>query len=147
MLPPLSRVRISFGLFVIAALTCSSCSSDGLNPVSGKVLVKSEPAVGATVMFFPEGAKGLDVVPSSGVVGADGTFTLSTGNKPGAPAGRYTVAVNWPDPKVKVTEQQKMMGMAPDAPDALQGRYSREKSKLTAEIKSGDNKLEPFQLQ
>ena len=144
-MPPLSRVRIALGLS--AALACCSCSSDGLNPVAGTVTVNGQPAVGATVMFFPEGAKGMNVVPSTGVVGADGTFTLSTGGKTGAPAGWYVVAVTWPDPKVKATETQKMMGMAPDAPDVLKGRYAGEKSPLKAEVKAGENKLDPFQLQ
>ncbi|HET6574318.1 MAG TPA: hypothetical protein VFG68_11980 [Fimbriiglobus sp.] len=143
-MPPVTRPHVAA---LLAALACSSCSSEGLNPVAGTVLVNGQPAVGATVMFFPEGAKGMNVVPSTGVVGADGTFTLSTGGKTGAPAGRYVVAVTWPDPKVKVSEQQKMMGMAPDAPDVLKGRYAGEKSKLKAEVKSGANKLDPFQLQ
>jgi hypothetical protein len=118
-----------------------------LHPVAGSVRVKGEPAVGASVMFFPEGATGMNVVPSTGVVGADGTFTLSTGGKVGAPPGRYIVTVTWPDPKVKVTEQQKMMGMAPDAPDVFKGRYARDKTPLKADVQAGDNKLEPFELQ
>ena len=91
-MPPLSRARIALGLF--AALACSSCSSDGMNPVTGSVTHNGQPAVGATVMFFPEGAKGLNVVPSTGVVGADGTFTLSTGGKAGAPVGRYVSSLS-----------------------------------------------------
>jgi hypothetical protein len=118
-----------------------------MNPVSGSVTVNGQPAAGATVMFFPDGASGINVVPSTGIVGADGTFTLSTGGKTGAPAGRYVVAVTWPDPKVKATETQKMMGMTPDAPDVLKGQYARGKSTLKAEVKPGDNKLDPFQLQ
>jgi hypothetical protein len=145
-MPPLPRVRVASGLFVAAALACSSCSSDGMNPVAGKVLVSGQPAVGAVVTFFPEGAAKLDDVVASGVAGADGTFTLSTGTKTGAPAGKYVVAVVWLDPKVKATEQQKMMGMTPDAPDLLKGRFSREKSTLRAEVKPGENKLDPFQI-
>jgi hypothetical protein len=117
-----------------------------MNPVSGSVTVGGKPAVGATVMFFPEEGKGMNVVPSTGTVGSDGTFSLSTGGKPGAPAGRYVVAVTWPDPNVKATAQQKMMGLV-DAPDLLKGQYTQGKSKLQAEVKSGENKLDPFQLQ
>jgi hypothetical protein len=143
-MPPITRLRVAA---LIAALACSSCSSDGLNPVSGKVLVNGEPAVGAVVTFFPERAARLDDVVASGVAGDDGTFTLSTGTEPGAPAGRYVVAVVWPDPAKKPTETQRMMGMTPDAPDVLKGRYSREKSTLKAEVKPGRNTLDPFQLQ
>jgi hypothetical protein len=144
---PRHRFRVAPALFAAAALAFSSCSSDGLNPVTGSVTVGGQPAAGATVMFFPEGASGMNVVPSSGVVGADGTFTLSTGGKTGAPTGRYIVAVTWPDPKVKPTEKQIISGTGPDPPDVLKGQYARGKSPLKAEVKSGENKLDPFQLQ
>lgn len=146
-MPLLPRVRVALGLFAAVALACSSCSSGGLNPVTGKVLVNGQPAAGAQVTFFPEGDTSLKAVVASGTAADDGTFTLSTGTQTGAPAGKYVVAVVWLDPKVKVTEQQKMMGMTPDAPDLLKGRYSREKSTLRAEVKPGENKLDPFQIQ
>ena len=109
-MPLFPRVRVALGLFAATALACSSCSSDGTNPVTGKVLVNGQPAAGANVMFFPEGAT-KNAVPSTGRAGADGTFTLVTGGKPGAPAGKYIVTVTWPDPKIKPTQTQKMMGM------------------------------------
>ncbi len=144
---PVSRVRAALGLAGAVALICSSCSSGGLNPVTGRVTVAGKPAIGASVIFLPEGKVDLKTVPSSGSVGEDGAFTLSTGDKPGAPAGKYVVAVIWPDPSKKPTATQKMMGMAPDAPDLLGGRYAtREKSTLRAEVKPGENRLEPFQL-
>jgi hypothetical protein len=145
--PPRRWVRVAFALIAAAALSCSSCSSNGLSPVSGKVMVKGQPAAGARVVFIPEGATDLKTVPASGAVGEDGTFTLVTGNQPGARPGKYIVTVVWPDPAKKPTDTQKMMGMAPDAPDLLGGRYAtKEVSKLRAEVKPGENKLEPFDL-
>jgi len=138
------HVGLSFVL--LALLLTTACSSGPkLYPVSGKVTVKGQPAVGATVMFFPSGGeKGAS--PSTGVCGADGTFTLSTGTGDGAPAGDYVVTVSWPDPKAKVSEQAKMMGMAGDAPDLLNGAYSKDRTSLKATVKPEKNELDPFEI-
>jgi hypothetical protein len=138
--------RTGLGLALSIGLLTTACSSGPtLYPVTGKVTVKDQPAVGALVMFFPEG-KSNGLPPSTGVCGADGTFTLTTGTGEGAPAGKYIVTVSWPDPKVKVSEQQKMMGMGGDAPDVLQGAYSKDKSPLRAEVKAEKNTLDPFAI-
>jgi|SRR5262245_8148934 len=135
-------------LFVALAVWVTSCSSGGsLYPVRGKVSVNGKAAAGANLIFHPEGGD-MKSVPATATAGPDGTFTLVTGDKHGARAGKYVVSVTWPDPAKKPTEAQAMMGMAPDAPDLLKGRYSDPKqSKLRAEVKSGENDLEPFDLQ
>ncbi len=127
------------------AVLLSSCGGDGpkLHPVSGKVLWDDQPAEGATVVFHPVNAKA-DALRPSGVVGKDGTFTLSTyPYGAGAPEGEYVVLVTWfaeppaakegrdpPEPKSKLPEQYA---------DAAQ-------SGLKATVKPGENKLEPFRL-
>ena len=137
--------RVGLGFALLLALVTTACSSSPtLYPVTGKVTVKGAPAVGALIMFFPEG--GSSTTPSTGVCGADGTFTLSTGTGTGAPAGDYVVTVSWPDPKVKYTEQQKMMGMTGDAPDLLQDAYSKDKTTLRAKVKAEPNTLDPFAI-
>jgi hypothetical protein len=135
--------HICLGFVLLVGLLTTACSSGPtLYPVTGKVMVKDQPAVGATVMFFPEG--GTNTTPSTGVCSDDGTFTLSTGTAVGAPAGDYVVTVTWPDPKVKYTESQKMMGMTGDAPDLLKGAYTRDKTNLRAKVKSESTTLDPF---
>jgi hypothetical protein len=135
-----ARTAVVLGL--LAAASCSSGSAE-LNSVTGKVLVNGQPAAGAFVMFIPEAGGS---TPSTGIAGADGTFTLATGSGKGVPAGKYVVTVTVPDPKKKVSDAQKMMGMD-DAPDLLGGRYAtREKSTLRAEVKPGENKLDPFDI-
>jgi hypothetical protein len=137
--------RAGLGFVLLVGLLATACSSGPtLYPVTGKVTVKDKPAVGALVMFFPEG--GSNTTPSTGVCGEDGTFTLSTGTGTGAPAGDYVVAVSWPDPKVKYTEQQKMMGMTGDAPDLLNGAYAKDKTTLRAKVKSEPTTLDPFAI-
>jgi hypothetical protein len=139
--------RVAVLLALAAGVGTTSCSSGGgLHPVQGKVTVGDKPAAGAQVMFHAEGGD-ISSVPATGTAGLDGTFTLTTGSKTGAAAGRYVVTVVWPDPAKKPTEQQAMMGLAPDAPDLLGGRYaSRQKSALRAEVKAGPNTLEPFDV-
>jgi hypothetical protein len=131
---------------LVVALAASSCSSGSLHPVRGKVVVGDKPAAGALVMFHPEGGD-LNDVPASGVAGEDGTFTLATGDKAGAHAGKYVVTIVWPDPAKKPTPQQVMMGLAPDAPDVLAGRFAtKQVSSLRAEVKPGENTLQPFDV-
>jgi len=149
---PRAVVRHASG-FVLAVglLAAGACSpSTKLNPVTGKVLYNGQPAAGAFVTFHPEGAATIDTVTSTGVTGADGTFTLNTGGAAGAKEGKYVVTVTWPDPtKKKAAEKGAMStgGEAVDAPDVFGGRYmSRDNSKLKAEVKPGENKLEPFDL-
>lgn len=134
-------------LFALLVPALASCSGDSLNPVSGKVLANGKPAVGAIVAFHPEGTATVNTITSTGTVGADGTFTLATGDEKGANPGKYVVTVVWPDPSKQPTEKQRLAGIAVDAPDLLGGRYaSRAKSPLRAEIKPGENALEPFEV-
>ena len=148
---PRAVARLASGVVLAAGLLAAgACSSAGpkLNPVTGKVLHNGQPAAGAIVTFHPEDSAGLETVTSTGVTGDDGTFTLSTGPDKGAKEGKYIVTVMYPDPKKKPTEKQMMTGATVlDAPDVFGGKYmSREKSQLKAEVKPGENKLEPFDL-
>jgi hypothetical protein len=143
------RIRRSLAgaIFASFVLGFASCDSGGtLNPVHGKVMVGGKPAAGASVVFQVEGSD-INDIPATGTCGSDGTFSLVTRDKPGARAGKYIVTVIWPDTAKKPTEQQMMMGLGPDAPDLLGGRYASAKtSPLQAEVKSGENNLEPFDL-
>ena len=73
---------------LLLACCCLSCSSDsGLQPVQGKVLYKNQPIAGALVTFHPKGATDVRTLRPVGMTKEDGTFTLTTGDKEGAPAG------------------------------------------------------------
>jgi len=144
---------MNFTFRVVTVLIIAGCSfgcgSDaGLHPVTGKVLVDGKPAVGALVMFIADAPADMTASPATATVAADGTFTMATGVAGGVKPGKYIATVVWPDPSVKITDAQRMMGAsASDAPDLLKGRFAtRELSKLKVEVKPGANALEPFLL-
>lgn len=82
-------------LFVLISLVCTiGCGGDPKYPVHGKVtLADGKPLVGAVVEF---GAKE-GIHSAAGMVEADGTYTLATGEDAGAPPGAYRVRVILPD--------------------------------------------------
>src|SRR5437660_12254530 len=87
LLPPLSRWFVFCS--ALASFSCSDGSSAGLHPVRGTVVYKNEAAVGALVTFHSKTGNSITTVPPTGLVGKDGTFTVTTGNGKGAPAGEY----------------------------------------------------------
>jgi hypothetical protein len=111
------------------------------------VLLKGAPVEGAVVTFHPKGADLTTVLPV-GQTDAEGTFTLSTGQNPGAPAGEYVVTFICPqmvDSKGK--KQAGMSGQRLTTVDAFNGAYAREESStIKVEVKNGANELEPFNL-
>jgi hypothetical protein len=135
-------------LVLLAAVACASCSKgDVLNPVQGKILdTKGQPLEGAVVTFHPKGAaKSIKLVLPVGRSGADGTFTLTTGDKEGAPAGEYTVTVICPEEKK--LPKGKISTAPPESKDRFEGAYANPgSSRLQAQVKAGPNQLEPFQL-
>jgi hypothetical protein len=128
------------------ALVCASCGkSNGLYPVTGKVLVKGEPAVGASVTFVRKGG----VEPFSekmpqGTVNEDGTFVLFGPTGKGALPGQYIVLVEWKEGAGKVAGRSPGLS----APDRLQKKYlDPEHPLLAATIEAKSNTLPPFDLQ
>ena len=130
---------------------CWACSGSSFNEVQGSVSYQGQPAKGATLAFHLKGGGDKAQVPTASV-GDDGTFNLMTGNKTGAPPGDYSVTVTWPEVVATQENKKKPMstefGAPPETVDKLKGKYANPKSTpLQATIKSGRNKLEPFQLQ
>jgi hypothetical protein len=113
------------------------------------VLYEGKPVEGAVVTFHPKGGDDVKSLRPSGLTDKEGKFTLSTGSKPGAPAGEYVVTVNWHKP-VEPPGGKKVMSTEepPPPPDVFKGKpYADPKtSKLTAKVNSGTNNLEPFRL-
>jgi hypothetical protein len=132
-------------LVLAGAIFATSCGGRRAT-VEGQVFCDGKPAIGAVVFFSPKGADDLTARRASGVVGPDGTFTLSTA-KPGdgvAP-GEYIVTIVWPE---EVKTNKLTMSPEEQAPaDRLQGRYAdRSRSTLHATVKPGKNKLQAFEI-
>jgi hypothetical protein len=88
-------------VLVVTALVLAGCGSDGpkLVPVSGTVTVEDKPLTTGSVVFKPDGSKGnTSQRVIVGLIKEDGTYTLVTGKKEGAPLGWYKVAVQASEP-------------------------------------------------
>jgi hypothetical protein len=142
-----ARVGLAF-LLALSVLFLASCSGSGtLHPVRGQVLYKDAPAKGAVVTFHPKGDTSITAQHPSGVTGEDGSFTLTTGPKNGASAGEYVVTIEWYEEVAKPTGIVRNRDDQTPPKDRLEGRYAKlANSKLTAQVKSGNNQLEPFRL-
>jgi hypothetical protein len=105
------------------------------------VFYDGKPAAGVQLYLNPTSAPMVPDVPTNpyGTTGPDGRFTLSTyGNGDGAAEGSYQVILIWPPETIEDEE--------PADEDRLLGWYNGVHSKLSVEIKSGSNELEPFKL-
>jgi hypothetical protein len=95
-------------LFTLLAVSGVSCGSSGptLHPVRGSVHFDDKPAEGATVILDPVGGGGTS--KPSGIVAADGSFTVSTHpHGGGAPAGEYAVLITWFPPDARQSDNPK----------------------------------------
>ncbi|HVK07850.1 MAG TPA: hypothetical protein VM597_03630 [Gemmataceae bacterium] len=138
----MSWVRWYFALPI--AVVCGvgpGCSAGGptLHPVRGTVLFNEQPAEGATVILDPVAAA-VGTAKPSGVVKADGTFSVQTHPLgEGAPAGEYVVLITWYPPGARGLENPK---------NKLPAKYGDPGGtpvpKIT--VRPGRNDLEPFRL-
>ncbi len=133
------------GVAMLSATILAGCnaSGSGLVQVTGSITVDGKPAEGAVLLFHPEQPGSV----AAGSADANGKFTLVTDMQPGISPGRYKVTATWPDPKLKTTAEDAMMGKSRDAPDLLKSRFvMRDRSGLSAEITSATTQLPPFEL-
>lgn len=88
---------VSLVILGAALLAAGGCGGDPIGrtvPVTGKVIVDGKPLSTGSVTFWPEESKGDNSkLEATGQIGKDGTYTLNTRGKPGAPPGRYKVTV------------------------------------------------------
>jgi hypothetical protein len=117
------------------ALGCCSCAQEeerrAVYPVRGRILFQGRAAAGVRVAFHPRDSSGEELIPA-GQTDEGGWFSLTTyAAADGAPAGRYTVTVQGPQPDG----------------GSLPVRYARATtSGLHAVIQEGRNQLPPLQL-
>ena len=137
-----SFVRIG-SLTAVLTFACLGCGGGPKEvpvfPVSGKVLFKGKPAVGAQVVFQPlDGTT--DGTRPNAIVDKDGAFKLTTRAKDdGAPAGEYKVLVVW-----RVSEGDPDSGRTRNV---LPEKFNNpDQTPLKATVQANPNELEPFEL-
>lgn len=148
------RSVVLAGCLMGIAVWMSGCSGGGgdaptLAAIKGKVVSGGAPVANATVMFFPEkGPSGM------GITAADGTFTITTNGRPGAPIGmnKVTVAKSVQGataaPKVMKPEDMRNMqiasgGVTPIAESEVPESYQNPTTTpLTADVTADPSKNE-----
>jgi hypothetical protein len=136
----------SLALLSVLAFGCKS--GPVLEPVEGTVLHKGNAASGVVVTFHLKGSDPVTAIRPVGRTDADGKFTLMTGRDSGAQAGEYVVTFIWPK-EVADKKKGKVFDTSahPETVDFFDGALvDAARSKFTAVIKRGENKLEPFRL-
>jgi hypothetical protein len=139
------KIRPSlFGLVLLAAVfAVPGCGSSGpkLAPVSGTVTLDGTPLKSGTVNLVADESKGAKQVgTSSGAIGSDGSYRISTDGKDGAPLGWYKVVVVTMGPGMMPANTGALSTKAPAA--AVQPKYSYQSKtdlsyEVTASPKSG----------
>ncbi len=121
---------------VLMIAGCGGPAEPKLVGVTGAVKIGGAPMPMGTVEYHPDAAKGNShPAKVTGMIKADGTYTLQTDGKPGAPAGWYLVAVTgkgMPDMS-KMQDPGKM-----PAPPAVNPKYTKpETAGFSIEVKDG----------
>jgi hypothetical protein len=143
----LLQPRAAHAAVVLAAsvaftsLGCSKADNHvPVYPVTGKIQYQGKPINGAFVTLEPK--THVEGVPGSrATVQADGTFAVTTFNGgDGAPAGEYTLAVQWSKP---ILRNNEYVG----SPNLLPAKYASPKtSGLIVSVAAGENQLKPIVL-
>jgi hypothetical protein len=96
---------------LLALVALQGCGGSATNyPVSGKITLNDEPLTAETtvVLFKPDKAKGnTSPLEPLGTVSADGSYTLLTDGKKGAPPGWYRVVVTAHDSQMDLSKARR----------------------------------------
>lgn len=139
--PCFLKIRL---LLVFLFATCSflGCGGSSLTKLTGTVTVDGSPAVGALVIYHPQGEGKM----ATGVADAEGKYQLVTDAEMGVSPGKYQITLTWPDPNQK-QEAGSLLSPASSepGPDLLKGKFiKKESSGLSAEITAGLKELPPI---
>ena len=129
-------------LMVLAMGGCSGSKSKAV-PAAGQVFFEGKPLANAQVVLIPVGDKAQpEAAHPVGITDEQGRFQLTSfKERDGAPAGEYTVLVQW-YPQIKRPHNEIETG-----PNALPARYSDPKqSPLRVTVAKGNAELKPLEV-
>jgi len=138
--------RCRFGSILVGAswLLFAGCDAGTptLVPVSGKVLYRNQPLPRGTIVFVPDADRGNNGPLAQGTIQGGGSYTIQTGEKPGAMPGWYRVTVI----AVENTSGFSLNGSA--VPRSLVPERYRDPqlSDLACEVKAGQENSINFNL-
>jgi hypothetical protein len=143
-MPPPSRL---IGLLVPTALLllAAGCGEDDLSlaPVRGRVFYKGAPLPGGSIVFAPDADKGGSGPLARGEIQPDGTYTLTTDGRPGAPAGWHRVTIV----SVRAPSARATGAEFADVPSLLPRKYAApDLSGLEGQVKPGADNVIDFHL-
>ncbi len=128
-----TRHRVaSATLFTLLSLA-SGCGPQELarNPVTGSVSWKGQPVKSGTINFRSDDGKHV----GTGTI-ADGKYAIPAVS--GLPAGKYAVAISYPDPKIPAPRPDEPPGQSGLVRELLPAKYSQG-TELKADIKDLPN--------
>ena len=126
-----SACAATFGL--VAGFLTAGCepAKSKLNAVAGTVTWKGQPIKGGTINFRSEDGKSV----ATGTI-VDGKYTIPATS--GLPAGKYTVAISYPDPKIPPPNPNEPPGPTTFAREMLPPKYAQG-TDLKADIQNLSN--------
>lgn len=122
---------------LLGMVMLAGCQGSGTEGVTGTVTLDSQPLSDAEVVFTPENGGR----PASAVTNESGEYDLRyTVDKPGAPAGKYSVVIRTGTSKIGADGNEEQV------PEVVPAKYNR-RSELTAEIVEGETNRFDFELE
>jgi len=119
---------------LLAAAGCGSGESLPLGTVEGQVTYQGKPLDHGRVVFTPD--KGTTGPQAVGQIQSDGSFSMETGDRAGAPLGTHVVTVHCR--REPTPEEAKDIYFVPEA--LIPEKYFKEdQSPLRFEVKEGHN--------
>lgn len=138
-----ARMAYSFCGVLIFGLSITGCGGGPddrpeLGEVEGTVMMDDKPLIGALVQFQPENGR-----PSSGTTDEAGHYVLSfRPGVPGAAVGKHKVRIStYREDRPDAEDESQKKGQKETVP----AEYNRN-SKLTADVKAGENEPIDFKL-
>lgn len=127
-------------VIILGSCACLvGCNSEPKrSPIKGSVKWKGEPVVSGTINFRSEDGKHV----ATGTI-KDGKYEIPAIS--GLPAGKYAVAISYPDPKIPAPRPDEPPGESRPIRELLPSKYT-DGTELKADIKSSANDDVSFDL-